>query len=199
MRIALSGVAVLALAAASISAAFGQTSSDVAMKGCTMPMGSTMMPHCTPASGPVVWYVAASKKYYLKGSATYGKGKGMYVCRAVAVARGGKPGASAMGGGSMGHGAMGHGAMGTETHGSMTGAPMTMAPRPMSSGSSTMTSPGSGTMASPVPSTSPGAMTNASGNQRNTGAPGAGGQVPNNPASTPNGSPRPNASPSMRP
>jgi hypothetical protein len=213
MRTAFSGLAVLALAAASVSAAVAQTGSNVAMAGCTMPMsGSHMMPKCSAAAGPVVWYVAASKKYYLKGSAQYGKGKGVYVCRATAVAHGGKPGPT----GSMG-GAMGHGAMG----GAMPPA-RTMIPRPMGSpGSMGAGGTGNGSMASPMPMASPtpavgvpggtnaapgsrspnptasGSLTGASGNQGNTGAPGAGGQVPNNPASSSNSSPSPR--PSMRP
>ena len=72
------------------------------------------------ATGPVVWYMAAAKTYYLKGSSHYGKGMGMYVCRATAVARGGHPGDRMMGGS---HGSMGgsHGSMGG-SHGSMGGS-----------------------------------------------------------------------------
>ena len=35
-----------------------------------------MMPNCTTASGPVVWCMAASKTYYVKGSPMYGKRSG---------------------------------------------------------------------------------------------------------------------------
>jgi hypothetical protein len=52
------------------------------------------MPACTPVTGPVVWFIAASQRYYLKGAAHYGKGRGKFVCRATAVARGGTPGFS---------------------------------------------------------------------------------------------------------
>jgi hypothetical protein len=189
------------------AAAFALGSMSVAAAGpCTMSgMMSPSMPHCTPATGPVVWYMASAKTYYLKGSMHYGKGKGMYVCRATAVARGGHPGMAGTMGGM--HGTMGgsHGTMGG--HGSpMT---MTMAPRPMSSspssampGSSPAT-PGPGlpnsTNAAPgSQGSSPRPMTSGnpmSGNQGNTGAPGAGGQVPNNPASSSNSNPNPSPSP----
>lgn len=43
------------------------------------------MPSCTSTTGPVVWYVPASKKYYARGNARYGKGTGQYVCRADAM------------------------------------------------------------------------------------------------------------------
>ncbi|HTD33281.1 MAG TPA: hypothetical protein VK665_06455, partial [Candidatus Elarobacter sp.] len=79
MRSVLSGVAVFALAAASMSVAAGQSSHA---------MSSSSMPKCTSATGPVVWYNASAKKYYTKGAAQYGKGTGSYVCRATAVARG---------------------------------------------------------------------------------------------------------------
>ena len=151
MRIFLGGLAAAALSAGSIS---GALAAPCTMGG--MMMGPAM-PHCTPVTGPVVWLVTTAKLYYLKGSPTYGKGKGAYVCRATAVARGAHPGRSTMG----------------ISHGPSMPMTMTMAPRPMSSGN-------------PM-----------SGNQGNTGAPGAGGQVPNNPASTSNS--HPNPSPSPRP
>jgi len=175
---------------------------------CTMPgmMMSHPMPHCTAAAGPVVWFMASAKRYYLKGSAHFGKGSGAYVCRATAVKRGGKPGTM---GGS-------HGMM-DGSHGMMGGSPMpmsmpvtqTMRPRPMSSPPGAMPSantpgpglpnsmnaaPGSQGSPRPMPSNNP-----ASGNQGNTGAPGAGGQVPNNPASSSNSNPNPSPSPSPHP
>ena len=146
-----------------------------------------MMPHCTSKAGPVVWFMAPAKTYFTKGSSHYGKGMGMYVCRATAVARGGHPGMGMMGGGS--HGMMGgsHGTMGG-SHGTMGGshgmpgssmpATMTMAPRPM------QPSPGPAGSGNPM-----------SGGQGNTGAPGAGGQIPNNPASSSNNNPSPSPSP----
>ena len=189
MRILLGGAAAAALTIGSMSGAFA---------GCKMSnMMSHSIPHCTAKTGPVVWYMASAKTYYVKGSARYGKGMGMYVCKATAVARGGHPGVS----GTMG------------AHGMP--AAQTMMPRPMSSAPSTMTSPG-GAMATPMPRTtggpglpgstnaapgsqgSPRPMTSGnptSGNQGNTGAPGAGGQVPNNPASSSNSNPNPSPSP----
>lgn len=155
----LSGAAALALAAASASAALG------------MPMtGSMMMPKCSPASGPVVWWTASSKTYSMKGTPRYGKGSGKYVCRATAVHAGGKPAPVMSTKGSMGHGAMGGSAGGPSNGGGMMGSPMTMAPRPPSA----MPMPNGGNVGAP-----------SSGNQGNTGAPGAGGQVPNNPAAPP--------------
>ena len=159
MRILISGAAAVALALGSVSAG--------AAAPCTMPgMATTIaMPHCTAKTGPVVWFIVSVKLYYLKGSPQYGKGNGTYVCKAVAVARGGHPGRAM-------------------TSGSQAMPPArTMVPRPM---------PGS--MNSPLPS--PMASTNpTSGNQGNTGAPGAGGQVPNNPASTSNNNPSPTPHP----
>ncbi|HEY0395772.1 MAG TPA: hypothetical protein VGD01_14835 [Candidatus Elarobacter sp.] len=217
MRIALSGLAVLALAATSVSAAIGATPGS--MSGGMMK--SAMMPKCTASSGPVVWYMAPAKKFYMKGAAQYGKGTGKYVCRATAMTGGGKPGMA----GSMGHGAMGGRSSGGSSMGgasssggsSMGGSsggqmgtpstPMTMAPKPiispMPGGSMSPAIPGStnaapGSRGSPMPSAS-GSMGNASGNQGNTGAPGAGGQVPNNPASSSNSaSPAPSSSPRPR-
>ena len=206
MRTMVSGVAAFALVAASAAVAFAAP--------CTMTMGgttSTMMPKCTSTTGPVVWWVASTKMYYMKGSATYGKGHGMYACRATAVARGGHPG-KAMAGGAMSHGAggaMSHGTMAPSSGGTMpmsTTAPggMMRSPAPMSTGSM-----GTGTGAAtpgamvtppatrPLGGQTPPATTNmgnSSGGQGNTGAPGAGGQTPNNPASTTN-----NASPVPRP
>ena len=182
MRILVGGVAAAAFALGSMSVASAQ---------CTMAgMMAKPMPHCTAAAGPVVWYMASAKRYYLKGSAHYGKGAGAYVCRATAVARGGKPGAT--------------GAMGG--HASPLPATKTMAPRPMpSSAPGTMPSgstPGPGvpnsTNAAPGSMSSPGPMASGnptSGNQGNTGAPGAAGQVPNNPASSSNSNPNPSPSP----
>ncbi len=208
MKVLMSGAA---------AAAFALGSMSVAHAGpCTMSgMMSTSMPHCTAATGPVVWYKASAKTYYMKGSMHYGKGKGMYLCRATAVARGGHPGmAGTMGGmhGTMGgsHGSMGgsHGTMGG--HGSPMPMPMTMtmAPRPMSTPGSAMpgsmpSTPGPGlpnsTNAAPgSQGSSPRPMTSGnpmSGGQGNTGAPGAGGQVPNNPASSSNSNPNPSPSP----
>jgi hypothetical protein len=208
MRIALSGLAVLALAAASVSAAIGAPPGS--MSGGAMTKSSMMMmPKCTTSSGPVVWYMAPAKKFYLKGAAQYGKGKGKYVCRATAMAGGGKPGVA----GAMGHGAMGGSSGGGSSMGGSSGGqmgtpstPMTMAPKPivspMPGGSMSPAIPGSmnaapGSRGSPMPSAS-GSMGSASGNQGNTGAPGAGGQVPNNPASSSN-STTPGPSPSPRP
>ncbi|HEY0382656.1 MAG TPA: hypothetical protein VGC72_10685 [Candidatus Elarobacter sp.] len=193
-----------------VAVAMAVGSMSVAVAGpCTM--GGMMghgtghfMPKCTAKTGPVVWFMAAAKTYYLKGSAHYGKGMGMYVCRATAVARGGHPGP----GGSM----RGPHA----TPGSMPMPPArTMVPRPMSSPPAapmtspvplprTTTGPGlpnstnaaPGSQGSPAPGSSGNPM---SGNQGNTGAPGAGGQVPNNPASTSNSSPNPSASPRPSP
>jgi hypothetical protein len=155
MRIVLASLAATALSAGSMSGAFAAS--------CTMSgmMMGPAMPHCTPVTGPVVWLVTSAKLFYLKGSPMYGKGKGAYVCRATAVARGAHPGRSTMGG----------------SHGPSLPVTKTMVPRPMSS-------------ASPPSGGDP-----MSGNQGNTGAPGAGGQVPNNPASSSNNSPSPSPSP----
>ena len=156
--------------------AIGSMSGAVAAP-CTMTgMMGHAMPKCSAATGPVVWYMAATKTYYLKGASHYGKGRGTYVCRATAVARGGHPGTSGTTSGGT------HGTTGGSHPMPMT---MTMAPRPMSSAPS---SP----MTSPMPSSS---GNPASGNQGNTGAPGAGGQVPNNPASSSNSNPNPSPSP----
>jgi hypothetical protein len=190
MRILLGGAAATALAIGSMSMAVAAP--------CTMPGGMSghFIPHCTPKTGPVVWFMASAKTYYMKGSSHYGKGMGMYVCRATAVARGGHPGMGMMGGGS-------HGTMGG-SHGAPMPMTMTMAPRPMpSSPSTTSGTPGPGlpnsTNAAPgSQGSSPRPMTSGnptSGNQGNTGAPGAGGQVPNNPASTSNSNPNPSPSP----
>jgi hypothetical protein len=169
MRIFLASLAAAALSAGSTSGAFAAS--------CTMTgmMMGPAMPHCTPVTGPVVWLVTTAKLYYLKGSPMYGKGKGAYVCRATAVARGAHPGRSTMGGP---HGTMGgsHDTMGG-SHGPSLPVTKTMVPRPMSS-------------ASPPSGGNP-----MSGNQGNTGAPGAGGQVPNNPASSSNNNPSPSPSP----
>jgi hypothetical protein len=162
MRILMSSAVAVAIAVGSTSVA---GAAQCTMSGMMGHGASHMMPKCTAKTGPVVWFIAAAKTYYLKGSAHYGKGMGTYVCRATAVARGGHPGAAGpMGGPHAMPGAM--------------PSAMTMAPRPMTSAP----------MASPVPRSSGNPM---SGNQGNTGAPGAGGQVPNNPASTPNPSPSP--------
>jgi hypothetical protein len=126
------------------------------------------MPHCTPVTGPVVWYVASTKSYFFKGSALYGKGRGTYLCRATAVARGGHPVNLNRGETRPQH---------HTTGGSPMPMTMTMAPRPMTT---------------PNPASSGNPM---SGNQGNTGAPGAGGQVPNNPASSSNNNPSPSPSP----
>lgn len=195
MRSSLSGIAAMALVAISTSVAVAAPSA----MSVAMMHGSHMMPKCTPTTGPVVWWMASTKTYYLKGASMYGKGMGVYACRAAAVARGGKPGKSMMHGGSMTHGdSMPHG-------GAMPPA-MTMAPRPMSTSGSMP----SGSTSAPMPmgNAAPGAQSNTpvpassgnpmSGNQGNTGAPGAGGQVPNNPASTSNSNPNP-GSPSPRP
>ena len=194
MRNAFGAVVALAIGASSLSGATGATTG-------AMMHGAMMMPKCTAATRPVVWYMATAKKYYLKGAGPYGKGTGRYVCRATAVAGGGKPGPSgtmgtkASGTGTSAGSSMG-GAAGGSMGGSMPAAPMTMAPRPMSSSNPTTTSPGN-PMGSPMPS---GSMNPASGNQGNTGAPGAGGQVPNNPASSSNStSPSPSSSPRPRP
>jgi hypothetical protein len=185
MRILVGGAAVAAFALGSISVA---PAAPCTMSGM---MGTKFMPHCTAATGPVVWYMASTKTYVLKGSARYGKGAGAYLCRTSAVARGGKAGmAGAMGG----------------SHGSTMPATQTMRPRPMSSsapGSMPSTNtPGPGlpnsTNAAPGSMGSPRPMSSGnptSGNQGNTGAPGAGGQVPNNPASSSNSNPNPSPSP----
>ncbi|GAC1570913.1 MAG: hypothetical protein NVS3B7_00360 [Candidatus Elarobacter sp.] len=222
MRKMLSGIAVLALATASATAAIG-------MPAGTMTGGDMMgmpMPKCTSRTGPVVWMDTATKTYHMKGTPKFGMGTGMYVCRKTAVARGGhmaKMGGAmhggamhggAMHGGAMHGGAMHGGAMhGDAMHGgSMSGgrtmpmaSPGAMAkPRAMMSPgamSSSMPMPSGTTMGRPTSaplggtSTPPnGNLGNASGGQGNTGAPGAGGQTPNNPASTSN-----NATPVPRP
>jgi hypothetical protein len=162
MRIVLGGMAVAALVAGSVSGAFAAS--------CTMSsMMMHPMPHCTSKTGPVVWYVPSAKTYYLKGSARWGHGTGLFACRATAVARGAHPGTAGTMGGSQ------HPMGGS--HGPSMPMPMTMAPRPMPS-------------ANPASSGNP-----MSGNQGNTGAPGAGGQVPNNPASSSNNNPSPSPSP----
>jgi hypothetical protein len=194
MRILMSGAAIAALTLGSTS---GAAAAQCHMTG--MNAMSHAMPHCTAKTGPVVWFMASAKLYYVKGSSHWGKGMGTYVCRATAVARGGHAGTGMTGGTS-------HGTTGGSSPMPMT---MTMAPRPMSS-PSTMTSPmpmpgnspgpglpnstnaAPGSMGSPMPSMSPGPT---SGNQGNTGAPGAGGQVPNNPASSSNSNPSPRPSP----
>ncbi len=202
MRILVSGAAVAAFALGSMTVAVAAP--------CTMTGGmmSHAMPKCTVKTGPVVWYMAAAKTYYMKGSSHYGKGNGMYACRATAVARGGKPGMA----GSMGsHGSMGssHGSMGgshampgssmpgSTAPGSAMPSAMTMAPRPMPQttpgpGLPNSTNAAPGSLGSPMPMSS---GNPTSGNQGNTGAPGAGGQVPNNPASSSNSSPNPKPSP----
>jgi hypothetical protein len=196
MRILMSGAAVAAFALGSMTAAVAAP--------CTMTGGMMghAMPKCSVKAGPVVWFMASTKTYYMKGSAHWGKGMGTYVCRATAVARGGHPGMGTMSGS--------HGTMGGSHAMPSTAMPsaMTMAPRPMSSPSGAMTSPmprttpgpglpnstnaAPGSMGSPMPSSS---GNPTSGNQGNTGAPGAGGQVPNNPASTTNSNPNPSPSP----
>ena len=206
MKILMSGAAAAAFALGSMSVAIAAP--------CTMGgMMSHSMPHCTAKTGPVVWWMASAKKYYMKGSSHYGKGMGSYVCRTTAVAHGGRAGMAGTMGGS--HGMMGgsHGMMGG-SHGSSMPMTMpatkTMAPRPMSStpsssmpGSMPRATPGLGLPNStnaapgsqgspPRPATSGNPM---SGGQGNTGAPGAGGQVPNNPASTSNSNPNPSPSP----
>lgn len=207
MRKAFSSLAALALAAAPVSIAAGATAKPMA---APMSMKYGTMPKCTAKSGPVVWYVAAAKRYYMKGSEPYGKGSGKYVCRTTAAAGGAKAGAAGHTG-TAGTGA----AMGSPS------SPMTMAPRPMSSSLPNTNSPGNpmtspmpgntagpglpgstnaapGSRGSPMPA--PSGMGSGSGNQGNTGAPGAGGQVPNNPASSTNSTtPGPSPSPSMRP
>jgi hypothetical protein len=187
MRSIVSGVAAFALAAASATVAFAAP--------CTMSMGGTTgmtMPKCSASNGPVVWWIASTKSYYMKGSPMYGKGHGKYACRATAVAAGGHPGKAMAGSTSHGMGgAMSHGTSGGMSHGTM-GSPMPMSTGPSNSGSGpTVTPPAS----QPLGGQSPAAgtnMGNSSGNQGNTGAPGAGGQTPNNPASsTNNATPRP--------
>lgn len=186
MKRVVNGVAIAAFALGSMSAA---VAAPCTMSG--MSHGSsttTMMPRCTARTGPVVWYVPATKTYIVRGSAHAGMGSGTYVCRATAVARGGHMAA------------MTHASM----HGSGSSMPIakTMAPRPMPPGgampgntpgpglpNSTNAAPGS--IGSPLPA----GGNPASGNQGNTGAPGAGGQVPNNPASTSNSNPNPRPSP----
>ncbi|MDP9107338.1 MAG: hypothetical protein M3N49_15595, partial [Candidatus Eremiobacteraeota bacterium] len=126
-------------------AAFALGSMTVAVAApCTMTGGvmGHAMPKCSATTGPVVWFIASAKTYFLKGSSHYGKGMGMYVCRATAVARGGHPGMSTMGGA--------HGSMGGShaMPGSAMPSTMTMAPRPMST-------PG-GAITSPMPRTTPG-------------------------------------------
>jgi hypothetical protein len=193
MKVLMSGAAAAAFALGSMSVA--------AAAPCTMSgmMGhSVLMPHCAVKTGPVVWWMASTKTYYMKGSSHYGKGTGTFACRATAVARGGHPGTAGTMGGS---------------HGSTMSMPATktMAPRPMPSapgsampGSMPQATPGPGlpnsTNAAPGSQGSPRPMSSGnptSGNQGNTGAPGAGGQVPNNPASSSNSVP--NASPSPHP
>ena len=163
---------VLLSTAVATAFALGSSMSLAGAASCTMTsMMMHPMPHCTPKTGPVVWFIPSAKTYYLKGSARWGTGTGLFACRATAVARGGHPGMGAM------HGTMGgmHGSMGG-SHGSMP-MTMTMAPRPMPT-------------PQPVSSGNP-----MSGNQGNTGAPGAGGQIPNNPASSSNNSPSPSPHP----
>ncbi len=125
------------------------------------------MPKCM--SGPVVWQANGSKAYVAKGHPGYGKGKGKYVCRGV-VTGPVKPmgGSNAMGGANSSGGRNASGTMRPSTGNAAPG--------------STSTAPPASTMGG------------ASGNQGNTGAPGAGGQVPNNPASTSNSSPNPRPS-----
>jgi hypothetical protein len=168
MRILSSGAAAAAFALAIMSVGGAATGT---MTGMMM----HPMPHCTAKTGPVVWFVPSAKTYYLKGSSRWGTGTGMFACRATAVARGGHVGMAGTMGGS-------HGTMGG-SHGAPMPMTMTMAPRPMSTGNA---------MASPKPMSSGNPM---SGNQGNTGAPGAGGQVPNNPASSSNSNPSPRPSP----
>ena len=175
MRILVGSVAAAAFALGTMSAGGAAP--------CTMTGMMHVVPHCTAKSGPVVWWMASAKTYYLKGSSHYGKGTGTYACRATAVARGGHPGMAGTMGGSHGmmggsHGMMGgsHGTMGG-SHGSPMPMTMTMAPRAMPS-------------ASPPSGGNP-----MSGGQGNTGAPGAGGQIPNNPGSTSNNSPSPSPHP----
>jgi hypothetical protein len=178
MRILMNGAAAVAFALGCVSVG--------AAAPCTMPGMSPAthaMPHCTAKTGPVVWFVATAKLYYLKGSPQYGKGNGTYVCRATAVARGGHPGRAMTGG----------------SHGTTGGAlppARTMIPRPVPTTGGVMTTPPMppGSMGSPVP-TPMTSMNPASGNQGNTGAPGAGGQVPNNPASSSNSNPSPTPHP----
>lgn len=192
MRILVSCAAVAAFA-------LGSTTAGVAAR-CTMMTGmsSHAMPKCSPVTGPVVWWMASAKTYFLKGSSHYGKGTGTYVCRATAVAHGGHAGTGAMSGS---HGSMSgaHGSMGGShaTPGSAMPMTMTMAPRPMPGttpgpGLPNSTNAAPGSMGSPMPAAS---GNPASGNQGNTGAPGAGGQVPNNPASTSNSNPSPTPHP----
>jgi hypothetical protein len=197
MRILVSGAAAAAFALGSMTVALAAP--------CTTGGGMMRhaMPKCSATTGPVVWYMASAKTYFVKGSSHYGKGMGMYVCRATAVARGGHPGMGMMGGshGSMGgsHGSMGgsHAMPGSSTPASAMPSAMTMAPRPMppttpGPGLPNSTNAAPGSMGSPMPMTS---GSPASGNQGNTGAPGAGGQVPNNPASSSNSNPNPSPSP----
>ena len=141
MRILVSGAAMAAFALGSMS---GAVAAQCHMTG--MNSMSHAMPHCTAKTGPVVWFMASAKLYYMKGSAHWGKGMGMYVCRATAVARGGRPGTGMTGGSSHGtmggsHGTPGSSMPGSAMPGSAMPSTMTMAPRPMSSSPSTMTSP----------------------------------------------------------
>jgi hypothetical protein len=197
MKVLSSGAAAAAFALGCMSVA---PAASCTMGGMTM--SHVFTPHCTAKTGPVVWYMASSKMYFLKGSTHYGKGMGTYVCRATAVARGGHPGTAGTMGGS-------HGTMGG-SHGMAMPPTQTMRPRPMSSSPSS-SMPGSMPQATPGPGlpnstnaapgsqgTSPRPMSSGnpmSGNQGNTGAPGAGGQVPNNPASSSNSNPNPSPSP----
>lgn len=202
MRFLVSGAAIAAFALGSVTVA---VAAPCMMDGGMM---SHSMPHCTPRTGPVVWFTPSTKSFYRKGSSRWGKGTGMYVCRAAAVAHGGHPvnmnrgemnGHHGMMGGS--HAAPGSSMPGSSMPGSSMPGTMTMAPRPMSSPTPGLGLPNSnnaapGSQGSPRPMTSGNPM---SGGQGNTGAPGAGGQVPNNPASTSNSYPNPSPSASPRP
>lgn len=177
MRKILSGIAVLALTTASATVAIAAPPA--------MAMSHAMgMPKCTSASGPVVWYMSATKKYFAKGAAMYGKGSGKYVCKGTAAKmKGAHMGAM---GAMMSHP---HRKSGVTTNGSTTmrpGAPAPPTPGAMAPGSmatpgamapGSMASPGAmtpGTMASPG-SMSPGPATSPQMNKAGPVSPGTGG------------------------
>lgn len=147
--------------------------SNAALPGAAGAATKATMPLCTAATGPVMWYVPAMHAVYAKSSAMFGRGKGVYVCRADAMHRAHMSAGHMMMNGHMSHGAMG----GTMPHGAMGGAmPHGSMPMPMT------TAPAS---AAPVPL--PAAT-----------APGAPGTIPNNPAAPPQ-SPVPSPAGSPKP
>lgn len=146
MQKIVSGIAVLALATAAVTTAGGAPAA-------TMMNHAMAMPKCTSASGPVVWYMAASKTYFAKGATMYGKGSGKFVCkRTAAKMRGSHMGAM---GAMTSHP---HRMSGATTNGSTTRAPGAMAPA--TPGAMVPATPGAmppGTVPAP-PAMTPGSM-----------------------------------------